>query len=44
MQQEIKLQNLFHLEAKVLPMTFERALDETPDLKTLYENDADTKK
>jgi len=39
-----KIAKLVPLGAQGHPMTFERALNETPDLKTLYESDADTKK
>jgi DNA polymerase-3 subunit alpha len=39
-----KIAKLVPLGAQGHPMTFERALIETPDLKTLYESDADTKK
>ena len=39
-----KIAKLVPLGAQGHPMTFERALNETPDLKALYESDADTKK
>ena len=39
-----KIAKLIPLGAQGHPMTFERALVETPDLKTLYESDSDTKK
>lgn len=39
-----KIAKLIPLGAQGFPMTFERALNETPDLKSLYDNDADTKK
>lgn len=39
-----KIAKLIPLGAQGFPMTFERALNETPDLKTLYDSDADTKK
>lgn len=39
-----KIAKLIPLGAQGFPMTMNRALSETPDLKTLYENDNDTKK
>lgn len=39
-----KIAKLIPLGAQGFPMTMDRALNETPDLKTLYESDADTKK
>ncbi|MFZ3301318.1 MAG: DNA polymerase III subunit alpha [Microgenomates group bacterium] len=39
-----KIAKLIPLGAQGFPMTMERALNETPDLKTLYDSDADTKK
>lgn len=39
-----KIAKLIPLGAQGFPMTMDRALSETPDLKTLYENDNDTKK
>ncbi len=39
-----KIAKLVPLGAQGHPMTFERALNETPDLKSLYESDSDTKK
>jgi DNA polymerase-3 subunit alpha len=39
-----KIAKLVPLGAQGHPMTFERALNETPDLKTLYDSDVDTKK
>ncbi|MEK7472900.1 MAG: DNA polymerase III subunit alpha [Patescibacteria group bacterium] len=39
-----KIAKLIPLGSQGFAMTMERALSETPDLKTLYENDADTKK
>ena len=39
-----KIAKLVPLGAQGHPMTFERALNETPDLKALYESDPDTKK
>ena len=39
-----KISKLIPLGSQGFPMTMERALDETPDLKALYETDADTKK
>ena len=39
-----KIAKLIPLGAQGHPMTFVRALEETPDLKSLYESDADTKK
>ena len=39
-----KVAKLIPLGSQGFPMTIDRALNETPDLKTLYDNDADTKK
>ncbi len=39
-----KIAKLIPLGSQGFAMTMERALNEIPDLKTLYENDADTKK
>jgi len=39
-----KIAKLIPLGAQGFPMTFERALNETPDLKALYDSDPDTKK
>ena len=39
-----KIAKLIPLGAQGFPMTMERALNETPDLKALYDSDADTKK
>lgn len=39
-----KIAKLIPLGSQGFPMTMERAINETPDLKNLYENDPDTKK
>ena len=39
-----KIAKLIPIGSQGFPMTMERALSETPDLKALYENDKDTKK
>ena len=39
-----KIAKLIPLGAQGFPMTMERALNETPDLKALYDNDEDTKR
>lgn len=39
-----KIAKLIPIGSQGFPMTFERALLETPDLKNLYDNDLDTKK
>jgi DNA polymerase-3 subunit alpha len=39
-----KVAKLIPLGSQGFPMTIDRALNETPDLKTLYDNDSDTKK
>ncbi|MBL7036557.1 DNA polymerase III subunit alpha [Candidatus Microgenomates bacterium] len=39
-----KISKLIPLGAQGFPMTIQKALDETPELKQLYDNDADTKK
>lgn len=39
-----KISKLIPLGAQGFPMTIQRALDETPELKQLYDNDPDTKK
>lgn len=39
-----KIAKLIPLGSQGFPMSMERAINETPDLKALYENDVDTKK